>query len=134
LPPALRAVSGAPTSRSVNALGRQAYNGAELTQKGGSMLAPVVQGPSKGRYLKSYEVRRAYRDAIQYPPEVPGVQAAIDIHCHCETGQQDALAVAKHASRNGMRGILYKSIVGRENPSEAVQQVQEDLNRCCEAE
>ena len=93
-----------------------------------------VQGPAKDRYLKSYEIRRAYRDAVQYPPEVPGVQDAIDIHCHCEQGQQDALALAKHASRSGMRGILYKTIVGREQPTQAVQRVQDELERWCEAE
>jgi hypothetical protein len=98
------------------------------------MTATEVQGPAKGRYLKSYEIRRAYRDAVQYPPEVPGVQDAIDIHCHCEQGQQDALALAKHASKSGMRGILYKTIVGRDNPVAAVQRVQDELDRWCEQE
>ena len=91
-----------------------------------------VLDSTKARYVKSYEVRRAFRDAIQYPPEVPGVEGAIDIHCHCHEGQQDALALAKHASENGMRGILYKTIVGRDRPAEAVQRVQAELNRWCE--
>ena len=100
-----------------------------------AIAAPApVQSPAAARYLKSYEVRRAYKDAVQYPPAVTGVQDAIDIHCHCETGQQDALAVAQHASRNGMRGILYKTIVGRERPTDAVRDVQEALDRWAEAE
>jgi hypothetical protein len=45
-----------------------------------------VQGPAKDRYLKSYEIRRAYADAIQYPPEVPGVKDVIDVHWHCDQG------------------------------------------------
>lgn len=90
--------------------------------------------PTKSRYVKSYEVRRAYKGVIQYPPEVPGVRHAIDIHCHAHEGQQDALAVAKHASKNGMRGILFKTIVGRCRPVEALQRVQDALNRWCEAE
>jgi len=85
--------------------------------------------PTAARYLKSYEVRRAYKGHIQYPPEVPGVKDAIDIHCHANEGQQDALAVAKHASKSGMRGILFKTIVGRRQPMEAVNRVQEELNR-----
>ena len=42
----------------------------------------------------------------------------IDIHCHAEHGQQDALAVAKLASESGMYGILYKSI-GKEDKRSA---------------
>jgi hypothetical protein len=36
-----------------------------------------VQGPTKERYLKWYEKRRAYKEAIKYPPEVTGVKDAI---------------------------------------------------------
>jgi hypothetical protein len=93
-----------------------------------------VQGPTKGRYLKSYEIRRAYADAIQYPPEVPGVKDVIDVHCHCDQGHQDGLAVAKHATRNGMGGILYKSIVGKKSGAETVRELQEDLNRWADQE
>src|SRR5207249_1260519 len=81
-----------------------------------------VQGPAKDRYLKSYEIRRAYADAIQYPPEVPGVKDVIDVHCHCDQGHQDGLAVVKHATRNGMGGILYKSIVGKKPGPEMVKE------------
>jgi hypothetical protein len=98
------------------------------------MEAVVTPDPTKARYVKSYEIRRAFADEVQYPPVVSGVRDAIDIHCHAHEGQQDALAVAKHASKNGMRGILYKTIVGRERAAEAVRDVQEELNRWCEAE
>lgn len=90
--------------------------------------------PTAARYVKSYEARRAYKDEVQYPPAVSGVRNAIDIHCHAHEGQQDALALAKHASKSGMRGILFKTIVGRRRPMEAVKRVQEALNRWCEAE
>ncbi|HLF72030.1 MAG TPA: DUF6282 family protein, partial [Dehalococcoidia bacterium] len=68
------------------------------------------------------------------PPEVPGVQGAIDTHCHAHAGQQDALAVAKQASRNGMGGILFKTIAGEGTPSDSVRSVQEELDRYCEGE
>jgi hypothetical protein len=90
--------------------------------------------PTKERYIKSYEIRRSYKGHVQRPPAVPGVEDAIDIHCHAHEGQQDALAVAKHASKNGMAGILFKTIVGRRRPTEAVRKVQEELNRSCDAE
>ena len=93
-----------------------------------------TNNPTKERYIKSYEIRRAYKGHVQYPPEVPGVEDAIDIHCHAHEGQQDALAVAKHAAKNGMAGILFKTIVGRRRPAEAVSKVQEELNRWCEVE
>jgi hypothetical protein len=98
--------------------------------------APTTQAmdPTKARYVKSYAIRRAYSEQVQCPPDVPGVQDAIDIHCHAHEGQQDALSLAKHASKQGMRGILYKTIVGRQNPVEAVGRVQEAVNRWCEAE
>jgi len=90
--------------------------------------------PTKTRYVKSYAVRRAFQAEVQYPPDVPGVKDAIDIHCHAHEGQQDALALAKYASKNGMRGILYKTMVKRQRPVETIGKVQEELNRWCEAE
>jgi hypothetical protein len=96
-----------------------------------------MAGPSdatKARYVKSYEMRRGFVGEVQYPPAVPGVLDAIDIHCHAHEGQQDALAVAKHASKNGMRGILYKTIVGRSRPMDTIHNVEDDLARWCETE
>ena len=72
------------------------------------------------RFLKSYEIRRGYQGGVEYPPAISGVQGAIDIHCHCDAAHQDALSVAKLASKNGMRGLLYKSIAGK-NRAESVQ-------------
>ena len=72
--------------------------------------------PTLERAVSSYPARRGYKPYIQTPPRIEGVRGMIDIHCHAEHGQQDALAVAKLASENGMYGILYKSI-GKEDPS-----------------
>lgn len=92
--------------------------------------------PRTARYLASYRKlsRANYPHEIQYPPTLPRVQDTIDIHCHADEGQQDALALAKYASQNGMRGILFKNIVGRQRPVDSVRGVQEELNRWCEAE
>jgi hypothetical protein len=98
------------------------------------MEASSVTDPTKTRYVKSYAVRRAFRAEIQHPPAVPGVTGAIDIHCHAHEGQQDALDLAKHASRNGMGGILYKTIFGRHRPAESVRRVQDALARWGEDE
>src|SRR5215470_17588352 len=81
------------------------------------------------RYLTSYIARRAYREEVQHPPVVNGVRDVIDVHCHAHDGQQDALDLAKYASANGMRGLLYKSIVGRARPAESVRNLLEELNR-----
>jgi hypothetical protein len=87
---------------------------------------------AKARYIKSYEIRRSYKGQILRPPRVPGVTDAIDLHCHAHEGQQDAVAVARHAAKNGMRGILFKSVTGGGKPAQTVQTIQEDLNRWCE--
>src|ERR687884_1011000 len=94
----------------------------------------VPQDPTKARYVKSYAIRRAYSEEVQRPPNVPGVKDAIDIHCHAHEGQQDALTLAQHASKQGMRGLLYKTIVGRANPMETLHRIEEALHRWCEAE
>src|SRR5579862_1379013 len=103
-------------------------NKADFQSTPAEAFDPVVQS----RYLTSYMARRGYADEIQQPPAVPSVQQAIDIHCHAHEGQQDALAVAKHASANGMGGILYKTIVGRQRPAEAMRKVQDPLLRWCD--
>jgi hypothetical protein len=90
--------------------------------------------PTKARYVKSYAIRRAYSEAVQRPPDVAGVKDTIDIHCHAHEGQQDALALAQHASKQGMRGLLYKTIPGRDRPMQTLQRLQESLDRWCEAE
>src|SRR3954449_1217422 len=90
--------------------------------------------PVNERCMTSYPARRGYRPGVVFPPKVPGVQDAIDIHCHAHEGQQDALALAKHASKSGMRGILFKTIVGRKRPAEAVRKVRDELASWCEDE
>src|ERR1700733_15199194 len=58
--------------------------------------------PTRERAVASYPARRSYKPYIQRPPRIEAVRGMIDIHCHAEHGQQDALAVAKLASENGM--------------------------------
>ena len=89
--------------------------------------------PTRERAVVSYPARRGYKPYIQTPPRIDGVRGMIDIHCHAEHGQQDALAVAKLASENGMYGILFKSI-GREDkrsagPMEDVRLLLQELDR-----
>ncbi len=86
------------------------------------------------RYLTSYMARRAYTEEVQHPPKVNHVKDVIDIHCHAQRGQQDPLDLAKHASVNGMGGILYKSIAGGRRPAETVRTLLDELHRWCEQE
>jgi len=90
--------------------------------------------PTKDRYVKSYAMRRAFRDEIQHPPAISGVTGSIDIHCHAHEGQQDPLDVAKHASSSGMGGILYKTIFGRHRPAESARRVATALNQWADEE
>jgi hypothetical protein len=92
--------------------------------------------PTMERCVTSYPTRRAYNPGVVYPPSVPGVEGAIDLHCHAHEGQQDALALAKLASESGMRGILYKSIgttrKGR-SPADDVAALASELRRWADA-
>ncbi len=91
-------------------------------------------GPSLARFQKSYEKRRPYRDAIQYPPLTPGVTDTIDIHCHAHDNQQDGLALAKHASTCGMGGLLYKTLPFRQQPTAVLAEISEGLHRWADQE
>lgn len=86
--------------------------------------------PSSVRAVTSYPARRLFKPGAVDPSTgiVPGVEGTIDIHCHATDGQQDPLGVAKLASKSGMRGLLYKSIVGRSEPAKSARTVQEALN------
>lgn len=86
------------------------------------------------RYLTSYFARRAYVEEVQHPPVVNRVKDVIDVHCHAHDGQQDPLDLAKYASANGMAGILYKSIVGRQRPAESVRKLLDELHHWCDQE
>lgn len=91
-------------------------------------IANVQSKQVNERFTTSYVARLSYKGEQLRPPEVPGVTAAIDVHCHAHAGQQDALAVAKHASRNGMAGILFKTIVPDPSQPAAVKKVAEELD------
>ena len=80
---------------------------------------PNYATPSAIRSVTSYPARRGFKQGPVDPSidYVLGVQDAIDIHCHAHEGQQDALGVAKLASKSRMKGILYKTIVGRKDPA-----------------
>ena len=83
---------------------------------------PNYSTPSSVRSVTSYPARRGFKQGPVDPSldYVIGVEDAIDIHCHAHEGQQDALGVAKLASKSGMMGILYKTIVGRKDPAGTV--------------
>jgi Family of unknown function (DUF6282) len=66
--------------------------------------------PTAQRAVTSYKARHLYNPGVIFPPEIPDVTDAIDLHCHCHEGQQDALALAKVASQSGMLGIVFKTI------------------------
>ena len=97
-------------------------------------MANSRPGSTKIRYRKSYEVRYAFQDAIQRPPEVLGVEGAIDIHCHAHQGQQDPIALARHASRAGMGGLLFKTLEMSAPPMVKLAEIQEALDRWADAE
>lgn len=89
--------------------------------------------PTMERCVGAYPARRNFKPYIQTPPKIEAVRGFIDVHCHAEYGQQDALAVGKLASESGMYGLLYKSI-GKEDkrsagPMEDVKRLLEDLAR-----
>jgi hypothetical protein len=99
--------------------------------------AAVGTDPTKERYLTSYQARRAYQEKVQEPPHVFGVEGAIDIHCHAHEGQQNPLAVAKLASASGMKGILFKTLVGAKRkdlvgPAGGVREMEGELARWCD--
>jgi len=88
--------------------------------------------PTMERCITSYPVRRRFRPGVVFPPQVPGVEGVIDIHCHAHQGQQDALAVTKLASQNGMGGLLFKTIGGFKEeyrPGRQVARVRDELHR-----
>lgn len=89
------------------------------------------------RFLASYRARMGYRGDALAPPAVHGVVDAVDIHCHAHEGQQDALAIAELASASGMKGLLFKSVVGMNRaeaspPEVVVADVERELARWCE--
>ena len=98
------------------------------------MAKQTAATPTEERCITSYPVRRAYAPGVIYPPEITTVVDAIDIHCHAHANQQDALSLAKYASRSGMKGILYKTIAGRNESAKAVRDIDDELRRWAEVE
>ncbi len=98
------------------------------------MNSDGVTTPATRRSVTSYPVRRSYHPGVVFPPQISTVQGVIDIHAHAHPGQQDAYATAQFASQCGMRGILFKTIVGEPDPASAVRKIQERLNRWAEGE
>jgi hypothetical protein len=90
--------------------------------------------PSAQRSVTSYPARRGFSQGPVDPAlhSVIGVEDAIDIHCHAHEGQQDALGVAKLASMSGMRGILYKTIIGRADSAGTVRRIKAELDAWAE--
>ena len=91
--------------------------------------------PTGERCVTSYPARRGYRPGVVYPPAVPNVVGAIDVHAHAHEGQQDALALAQLASESGMRGILYKTIgpmSGPYRPATVMREIEAQLVRWAE--
>src|SRR6201988_3057081 len=97
---------------------------------------PNYSTPSSVRSVTSYAAPRGFKQGPVDPSldYVIGVDDAIDIHCHAHEGQQDALGVAKLASKSGMKGILYKTIVGRKGPAGTVSGVRSAPESRCRGE
>ncbi len=97
-------------------------------------VKPNYVTASAARSVTSYPARRRFKQGPIDPSldHVIGVEDAIDIYCHAHEGQQDALGVAKLASKSGMLGVLYKTIVGRKDPAGAVHAVRRALESWCE--
>ena len=77
------------------------------------MTAPREDATSAAlmqRAASSYRARLRYRPGVLFPPEIPGVKDAIDLHCHAHDGQQDALALAQLATVSEFGGLLFKTI------------------------
>src|SRR4026207_2315109 len=107
-----------------------------IPETGGSTMAE--KKPNYGtlgaiRPVTSYPARRGFKQGPVDPSVdyVLGVEDSIDIHCHAHEGQQDALGVAKLASKSGMMGTLYKTIVGRTAPAGTVSGVRSALESWC---
>jgi len=102
-------------------------------------LGPATHAgdPTQERYLTSYQARRAYQEKVQQPPHVFGIEGSIDIHCHAHEGQQEPMAVARLASASGMKGLLFKSLVGAGRkdlvgPAGGAREMEAPLARWCE--
>ena len=96
------------------------------------MASYIVSTPTHERCVTSYAARTQYKPGVVHPPHIK-VKDAIDIHCHAHEGQQDPFDLARRASLAEMKGLLFKSIPG-DDPVNATQAVQDDVNRWAEKE
>src|ERR1041385_7432365 len=81
---------------------------------------PDYTTPSAIRSVTSYPARRGFKQGPVDPSldYVLGVEDIIDIHCHAHEGQQDALGVAKLASKSRMKGFSTKPSSAEKIPPE----------------
>ena len=96
------------------------------------MSENVVSTPTQIRCITSYAARTQYKPGAVHPPDIT-VKDAIDIHVHAHEGQQDPYALVRRASKAQMKGMLFKSIAGKDQ-AESTRLLQEDLNRWADQE
>lgn len=92
--------------------------------------------PTAVRCITSYPARRSFKPGVIYPPQVPWIEGAIDVHCHAHEGQNDPLALAIIASQARMGGLLFKTIgkfTGAYRPAHDVDQVRAGLAKWSES-
>lgn len=60
------------------------------------------------RFHFEYEMVRDVRFPTMYPPALGFVEGMVDFHLHVGAGRTDPVALARHASRAKMRGLVFK--------------------------
>lgn len=71
-----------------------------------------------------YEYVASGKLGTLYPPEFRGLAGTVDPHVHVGYGAHDPIALAKHASRAGMRALLFKMV---EYPSVEVARITSEV-------
>ncbi len=94
----------------------------------------AVTPSMRRRFVKSYTARWTYGGKARRPPHTDGVARTFDLHCHAHQGQQDPLALAQHASRSEMGGILFKTLDFNVPPMEKLAEIEGALNRWADTE
>lgn len=60
------------------------------------------------REIRLYELLEKSRFETTYPPCLKGLAGRVDFHAHVGIARSDPVALAKHATRAGMKAILFK--------------------------
>lgn len=60
------------------------------------------------REIRLYELLEKSRFETTYPPQLKGLAGRIDFHVHVGIARSDPVALAKHATRAGMKAFLFK--------------------------